>query len=381
MNTKKELLTGCLDRYIKADKQEKTKILDELEKHTTMHRKSLVRAFKRLQFRDKGAQPAKRGRKETYGPRVTVALKELWEMSNELCTERIHPMIREYVRILQRDDDWTHTKETTDLLLKMSLGTCKNRISTFRKIKRKQRSNTTKPGHIKILVPIRHGPWDNPDPGEGEVDTVVHCGYTLAGDMAYTVNYTDIATLWWVASAQMNKGKRATLLSIQSMRDKIPFPLLGIDPDTGSEFINWHLYDWCREENIELSRSRPYRKNDNAHIEQKNGAIVRNFLGHGRIDTPKQVSLMNQLYEGPLYYYVNFFQPSQKCMRKEKVGSRYVRKFDVAQTPYQRVLADERITQSVKDELTQLYETLNPLKLKQEVDTLIKKIWNTKKQG
>lgn len=375
MSTKQELLTGCLDRYLKADKQTKTKILDELEQHTQMHRKSLGRAFKRLQFRDSKTKPAKRGRKEFYGPRVTVALKEVWNIANELCAERLHPMVSEYVRILQRDKQWRHSQATTGKLLQMSLGTMKNRISQFRKIKRKQRNSTTKPGHIKILIPVRMGPWDNPDPGNGEVDTVVHCGYTLVGDFAYTVNFTDISTTWWAAAAQMNKGKKATLKSIKSIEGRIPFGLKGLDPDTGSEFINWHLKEWCDLNNIDLSRSRPYHKNDNAHIEQKNGSIVRNFLGQGRIDRPAQIKLMNQLYERPLYLYVNFFQPSQKCIKKEKVGSRYVRKFDKAQTSYQRVLADDRIRPEVKAELTKLYETLNPLRLKREIDTLIKRIW------
>ena len=328
-----------------------------------------------LQFRDSKAKPAKRGPKEVYGPKVTKALKELWEMSNELCAERLHPIISEYVRILQRDDNWSHSEETTRLLLKMSLGTGKNRISKFRKVKRKQRHNTTRPGHIKILIPVRHGYWDNPMPGFGEIDTIVHCGHTLAGDMAYTVNFTDIATTWFAASAQMNKGQKATLESIESIKDRIPFDLKGLDPDTGSEFINWHLKDWCDLEKIELSRSRPYHKNDNAHIEQKNDSIVRNFLGHHRIDAPKQVKLMNELYEGPLYWYVNFFQPSQKLVEKKKVGSRYIRKHDKAKTPYQRVLLDDRIKPEVKAELTMLYETLNPLILKQEIDTLIKRIW------
>jgi hypothetical protein len=193
--------------------------------------------------------------------------------------------------------------------------------------------------------------------------------------MAYSVNFTDITTTWWAASAQLNKGQKATLKSIKSIRARIPFGLKGLDPDTGSEFINWHLQQWSEQENIELSRSRPYRKNDNAHIEQKNDSIVRNFLGHHRIDTPQQVKLMNQLYQGPLYLYVNFFQPSQKLIKKEKVGSRYVRKHDKAKTPYQRVLADKRIKVEVKAELAKLYETLNPLLLKREIDMLIKRIW------
>lgn len=259
----------------------------------------------------------------------------------------------------------------------MSVATMKRRIAKFRSYKRKQRQNTTKAGQLITAIPLRTGPWDNPEPGYGEVDTVVHCGDTLAGDMAYTVNYTDIATTWAEAGAQMNKGERETKRTMQTIQRRLPFPLLGLDPDNGSEFINWHLKNWCDTQTppIELTRSRPYKKNDNAHIEQKNGAIIRQFIGYRRIDTPEQVELLNQLYAGPLRLYINFFQPSMKCIAKKRIGSRYQRSYDTPKTPYKRILELKSIDQEVKNQLSAIYGTLNPLILKQEIDTLISRIF------
>lgn len=379
--TKQEVLQEHLHKYLKAPKQEKTKILDYLEKTLRMHRKAVNRALKREQMRDRLKPPKKRGRRVYYTPDVTAALKELWDISGELCAERLHPIIGEYIDILQRDRMWKQSDEATGKLRVMSLGTMKGRIDKFVRAKAGGGRSTTKPSDLKELIPIRRGPWENPPPGYGEIDTVVHCGHTLLGSMAYTVNFTDIATFWGESTAQMNKGKLETLENIKVIRGRLPFPLLGLDPDTGSEFVNWHCYNWSVREGIDLSRSRPNHKNDNAHIEQRNYTGVRKFLGYSRIDVPEAVDFLNELYAGPLRLYRNFFQPSAKCIKKVRVGSRYVRKYDEAKTPYQRVLEDKRIDQSIKDELRSTYATLNPLTLKKEVDRLITKIFKVQRRG
>lgn len=264
----------------------------------------------------------------------------------------------------------------------MSEATMKRRIAKFIRIKAGGGRSMTKPSNLKELIPVRTGPWKNPEPGYGEIDTVVHCGSTLAGNMAYTVNFTDIATGWGESAAQINKGQIRTKESIERIEKRLPFPLKGLDPDTGSEFINWHLKEWCdtHQPQIDLSRSRPNHRNDNAHIEQKNYTGVRKFLGYSRIDTEEAVAVMNELYAGPLRLYRNFFQPSMKCMEKARVGSRYIRKYDYPQTPYQRVLSEDRIEQNIKDELSGVYATLNPKVLRNEIDRLIAKIFKIQRQ-
>lgn len=377
MDTKKEVFREHLGKYLKASREEKTKILDYLETAIRMHRKAVIRALRREQMRDRMRPKRKPGPPVIYTADVTAALKEVWEISGELCAERLYAVIYDYVMILERDRMWQHGNEATQKLLTMSLGTMKDRVARFIRIKAGGGRSTTKPSDLKELIPIRTGPWENPEPGFGEVDTVVHCGPALAGNMAYTVNFTDIATGWGESAAQINKGQIRTRESVESIEKRLPFPLKGLDPDTGSEFINWHLKGWCdtHKPRVELSRSRPNHRNDNAHIEQKNYTGVRKFLGYSRIDTEEAVTVMNELYAGPLRLYRNFFQPSMKCIEKIRIGSRYIRKYDDPQTPYERVLADERVAQNIKDELLRIYATLNPKVLRDETDSLINKIF------
>jgi len=380
MNTKIEIFREHLSEYLKASKPEKTRILDSLVFITKMHRKTVIRAFKREQMRCRSIHNNKGGRPIIYGHDVTWAIKEVWEIGGRICAERLYPIIQEYVEILTRDGMWNHNNEATEKLLAISLGTLKNRIQNFERIKAGGGRSTTKPSNLKELIPIRRGPWENPKPGHGEIDTVVHCGSTLCGDMAYTVNYTDICLDWAECAAQINKGQLRTQKNIEKIKNRLPFALLGLDPDTGSEFINWHLKGWCDQNNIELTRSRPNHKNDNAHIEQKNYTHVRKFLGYSRIDVQEAVDVMNELYSGSWRLYINFFQPSMKCIEKKRVGSKYIRKYDKPKTPYQRVMKHKDIDQSIKNELTKLKSTLNPLILRKEIDRLVTKIFKIQKK-
>jgi len=379
MATKKELFREVLKRYLKASNDQKRIILDELSASSRMHRKSVIRALKRAQDHDPWKVRGKAGRPFMYGADVTAGLKELWGISGELCAERLHAVITEYINVLIRDDEWKYNDEVSWKLQTMSIGTMKDRIAGFIRIKLGGGRSTTKPSNLKEVIPIRRGPWENPDPGYGEIDTVVHCGTTLSGDMAYTVNLVDIATFWSESTAQINKGQQRTKKSIIEIKRRLPFPLLGLDPDTGSEFINWVLKGWCDLEGVELTRSRPNHKNDNAHIEQRNFTNVRKLLGYSRIDTQSAVDLMNELYAGPWRLYVNFFQPVMQCQKKERIGSRYIRRYDIPKTPYQRVLADPRIDIEVKEKLTRQYASLNPKTLRREIDILVKKIFEAQK--
>lgn len=379
MATKKELFREVLKRYLKASNPQKKVILDELSASSGMHRKSVIRALRREQNRDPWKELKKAGRPLQYGPDVTAALKEIWKISGELCAERLKPMIPEYLAILIRDDMWPYDDEITCKLQTVSMGTMKDRIARFLRIKLGGDRSTTKPSDLKEVIPIRRGPWENPDPGYGEIDTVVHCGPTLSGDMAYTVNFVDIATFWSESAAQINKGQQRTKSSIMEIKQRLPFPLKGLDPDTGSEFINWVLKDWCDQEKVELTRSRPNHKNDNAHIEQRNFTNVRKLLGYSRIDAPEAVDLMNELYAGPWRLYVNFFQPVMQCLEKKRIGSKYVRRYDIPKTPYQKVMVDRRIDVKVKEKLAQQYASLNPKTLRKEIDILVQKIFKAQK--
>jgi hypothetical protein len=375
MITKQDILKEKLAEYLKANKAEKGSLLDHLESITGFTRKAIVRRLSSLQHQD-SHKIEKRGRKEIYGSDVSCALKEIWTLFNEICAERLHPQLGEYVRVLQQTNAWKRSDYTTSLLLRMSLATLKRKIALFEKGKsHRQGKGSTKPSDLKEIIPIRRGPWDNPPAGYGEVDSVAHCGSTVAGDYIFSIQYTDVRTIWTCLASQWNKGQHATQESFERIKSRLPFDLLAIDPDSGSEFINWIIKLWCDRQSpsVMMTRIRPYYKNDHARIEQKNYTNIRDFLGYTRLEDETKVSLMNELYD-LLEDYINFFLPSQKCIGKERTGSKYKRVYDEAKTAYQRVLDDPGISHNTKQYLQEKYATLNPVVIKSDIDRLIKQI-------
>ncbi|MDP2649057.1 MAG: hypothetical protein Q8P19_04145 [bacterium] len=368
MATKQEIWREHLTAYCAGGKEEKGRILDAVCRVSGMDRKAAIRRFAVLARRPSWWSDT-RGGKVVYGTGVTAALKDVWEIASRICAERLHGCALEYVRILQRDGMWKHGTEVTRLLSLMSLGTMKNRICAFENERGRHGRGTTKPSGLKEIIPIRRGPWENPPPGKGEIDTVAHCGETVAGDFCYTVQYTDVAVIWTCLSGQWNKGEIATRESIERIKRRLPFGLRGIDPDSGSEFINWHLKSWCDAHAIEMTRTRPYMKNDHARIEQKNYTNVRKFVGYARLNDSRCVKTLNELYD-VLEDYINFFIPSVKCVGKERTGSRTKRLYDKPQTAYERVLAHPAIAKGIKDALRKKYETLNPKTLKEKIGRL-----------
>jgi hypothetical protein len=287
----------------------------------------------------------------------------------------MHPHIE---TILDKGIAFGHIK--TDLITEgkvraMSKGTLDRMMRKIREKNTIKGISTTRPGTLlKSEIPLRVGSWEETDPGFSEIDLVAHCGDNGAGPFISTLNTTDILTAWFEAEAVMGKAQERVLRGVQLIKGRMPFPMLGIDSDNGSEFINNQLYKYCVEENIVFTRSRPYKKDDNAHIEQKNFTTVRQVLGYQRFDTEEVLNLMNELYRGPLRLYINFFQPSVKCIEKKRIGSKIKKVYDVAQTPYERVLAHPKTSAQTKETLTRLFKTLDPFKLRKDIDALVHEI-------
>lgn len=379
MATTNEIFQEHLSRYLAANKRGKGEILTHVCAVTGLHRKAAIRKFRSLQLRDPAHQEG-RGRHVYYTKDVDVALETVWEAANEPCGELLHPMIPEYVSILKRDKLWTHSDEATGKLLSMKEHTVRRRVSHFawRKSKKKGLS-ATKPSLLKTIIPLFKGPWTDKPPGYGQVDTVAHCGSTLLGDFVYTVNYTDTATYWVIPRAQWNKGQEATKESMETIKERLPVSLVGLHPDTGSEFINWNLKHWCDTEQIEFTRSEPGRSNDNMYVEERNGHVVRKYLGYVRFDCLLVVPVMNELYD-VLARYLNHFQAVRRTLSKERVGAKYKRRYEKKpQTPYQRMLAHPAVSEEVKERLRIEHGQLNPLLLKREIDRLIAKILKLQK--
>jgi len=375
METKQEVFERYKAEYYKARTEKRGKkklgvILDTVCQVTKMARKYVIRKFKRLQKRDP-LQKEGRGRHEYYTPDVTLALKGVWEASGEICGELLHPMITEYVQILKRDGLWKHGDEVTGKLLAISEATAKRRIGNFVRVKRKGRGiSSTSPSQIKHIIPIFHGDWSLKLPGVGQIDTVVHCGHSLVGDMAFTLNYVDVSTLWDITRAQWNKGQIVTQESLSYLKSLLSWAMIEVHPDTGSEFINWHMKGWCDMNTIAMSRSRPNHSNDNMHVEERNGHIIRKWIGYMRLDCEEAVAALNDVY-AVLNPYLNHFVTSRRVIEKVEVNGKWKKRYEkVAKTPYQRVLENKHISNDVKEKLRLEHEKLNPLVMKKEIDRL-----------
>jgi hypothetical protein len=373
METKQQVFERYKDEYFKAKalkrggKKELTKILDIVCGVVRIHRKSASRKFARLQGRDP-CTIEQRGRPIYYTPDVTAALKEVWDASNGACGELLHPMIGEHVNILKRDGKWKHSDETTGKLLSMKEMTVKRRVDRFEKTRRKgQGFSSTAPSNIKTIIPISVGEWKDANPGVIQEDTVAHCGSTLAGDFVYTLNATDVPILWNILRGQWNKGQVATQESEEYVRKHLPWLYIRRHTDTGSEFITHQSKRWGDAHSIKLTRSRPYKKNDNPHVEERNGHIVRKYVGYIRLDCRESLDALNDLYE-VLNLYTNHFIASRKTTSNVRVGAVYKRKYEKASTPYRRAIIHPKISEEIKEKLRLEHEKLSPVVLLKEIE-------------
>ena len=373
------------EEYWKANKKRKGKILNVMVELTGMHKKSIIRKFRKLQLADpasKECMPVRRGRPCIYNHEIISALKQLWKLSLKLCGELLHPMIGEYLEQYKNNSDWKYGEEVDAKLLMISVSTVKRKVNQFfekdRNTFRKGKS-TTKSASIKTIIPIRDASWFDAKTGEGQLDTVVHCGNSLCGEMAWTLNYTDFKTYWIGLRAQMTKGQIATQKSLFYIKEKLPFDLLEIHPDTGSEFINYHLKNCCDEIGVKMTRSRPNHKNDNMCVEERNGHIIRKKVGYIRIDCQEAVDVLNKYYD-TLCLFQNHFIAVRRTKNKVRVGSRYQRTFEPAKTPYQRIIESTEISNDRKKELEKIHQSLNMFKLQEEMAKLLDKVWDTQKE-
>lgn len=382
MATKQDIFKEQLNAWLKAkgNRDKRREITKNICSIVSIHPKSVPRAFRRAQMRDTSVNH-RRGPKTIYGPDVTAALKDIWNIAGEPCGENIHPLIAEYVTILQRDDWWHHDTQATAGLLAMSLGTAKKRLAKFRRTSfLSHGKSTTSPSSIHSMIPVRSGPWNEAPIGTMQIDTVAHCGSSIAGDYVFTVNSTDVAVLWGTRRAQWNKGQEATVRSMEAMDDAVPFPIREWHPDSGSEFINWHCLDWSAQRNQVMTRSRPNHKNDNCFVEERNGHIVRRWVKYARFDTQEIVDALNAVYD-VLTPYLNHFTASCRTTSKERTGAKWkITREKISLTPYQRILTRTDVTDDVKAELKRVHEGLNPLLLKQEIDLRLQQVFAIQKR-
>jgi hypothetical protein len=380
--SKGELVEVVRPRYLKASKVEKQKILDEFTSATGYHRKHAIRVLKnQIQ---KGQKRKRTGYPTIYRGEVVQVLEQIWEIYGQICSKRLQPFLPEAIRVLERCQELRLSEETKALLVKISSASIDRCLRAVR-IRSSHGLSTTKPGSLlKNLIPIRtFTEWDEERPGFMEIDLVAHCGNTTEGQFLCTLTCTDLCTGWTDVTAVLHRSQEAVSKAIQRMRQRLPFPLLGLDSDNGGEFINDLVYRYCLAEKITFTRSRPYQKNDQAHVEHtcpggrcqgKNWSVVRHTVGYDRWETEQELALLESIYDD-LRLYVNFFQPSLKLIAKERIDNKTRKRYDTAKTPYQRVLDRKDISLQAKARLVNLYLQLNPAELRRCIDQKIAKLW------
>ena len=371
--TKHELLESVRSRYLQSDRKGKQQILDDLVAHTGYHRKYAIQLLNHPPKR-KGRRRRPRGSK--YTGDVVAALEKVWQIANEICGKRLVPVMREYVEALERHGEMRLEPETRGLLLQVSPATADRLLTRARQASRPHGLSTTKPGTLlKNAIPVRtFAQWDDAKPGFVEVDLVAHSGDSSRGEYLNTLDMVDVKTRWVEFLPLINRSQMAAMLAIEGCRSRLPYPLLGLDSDNGSEFVNHNLKRYCEEGEITFTRCRPYHKNDQAYVEQKNWSAIRQFVGYDRYEGIAAYQALWALYE-PLRLYMNFFQPVMVLISKERVGAKVKRRYDQAKTPYQRALDSPDVSEEVKQRLRTEYPSLNPAALLRQIEAAQEELW------
>ena len=369
---KKEYISVLQERYKKGDKKEKTYLLDLLSDQAKVHRKYANRIL------NGSLRPPKsrRGRKPIYSVECLYHLKKLFKAMNYCCSLKMKAAIPNWLNFY-RDENLTD--EIRLQLLKMSSATIERTLRGHKaKLRRHLNTGTKFTTYIKNKIPVRPFDYNITEPGHFEADTVAHCGNSLAGSFVWSLTFTDIYSGWTENRAVWNKGAEGVTNAIKDIERGLLFKFKSFHCDNGSEFLSQHLdryfNDHRRDVKIKWSRSRPRRSNDSCHVEQKNWTHVRETFGYERYGKPEYLIQMNDIYMNEQYLLYNFFIPTMKLKTKTRIGAIYKRTYSLPQTPYQRLMESESVTEEQKKKLKNIYDSLNPFKLREEMQRKINQL-------
>ena len=371
LNSIQEYALAIRQRYQKASKEEKGKILDEFVKTTGYHRKAAIR----LLLKSCKAVSRKRGRVPYYQV-VLEPLKTLWEASDRLCSKRLQPFLPELIRVMQGKGELAINADTVTKLIMLSPATIDRLLKPYRaKGGRKSHTTTQSPHLLKNLIPVRtFADWQENRPGFLEIDLVAHCAESVEDFYLNTLCAVDVASGWFESVPVWGKGQVRVRSAVHHIRQQLPFKLLGLDSDNGSEFINQCFFTYCQKEKITFTRSRAYKKNDSCHVEQKNGNVIRRLVGYQRYSSHAAYQSLERLYY-TIRLYLNFFQPTMKLIAKTRHGAKVHKVYETALTPYQRLLKLGVLTPARQSELAAIYSGLNPVLLLKQINANLAQLW------
>lgn len=367
-----EYLRAIYERYQKAERKGKQVILSEFCANTGYNRKYAIRLLNGPQPEKQRRVPRPRG--VSYRPETLTVLTAVWEAAGYPWSVRLKALLGAWMPWIRKH--FRPSAEVEKQLLKISARQMDRRLRGAKTQRRRRIYGRTKPGYLlKHHIPVKTDRWDVQHPGFTEVDLVSHSGNSASGEFAHTLNVTDIHTTWTESRAVLGRGEEAVQRALNQIAGVLPFRLLGVDSDNGSEFINWHLKRWCQQKEIQLTRGRPYKKDDNAHIEQKNWTHVRKLLGWERYDTHEAVEAINDLYDQELRLWLNLFLPSVKLVKKVRVGSKVRRVYDGPRTALERVRACPQADREHVAQLEGLRKQLDPFQLAKRIERKLERIY------
>jgi hypothetical protein len=364
-------------RYAKANRQGRGELITEMAEVTGLHRKSLIRLMGMPTL--ERAPKRSRFKRKQYGPAIADAVRTVWESLDYVCAERLTPVLLSTARQLAQWEEMMLTPELEAALGAISRATVQRLLHCFRQDTPKLPRRTPQPPNRLLReVPMERMSWATEMPGSFETDLVHHCGPVAAGDYIHTLQLVDIATGWSERVAILGRGQEAMVRGFRKIQERLPFPIEHLHPDNGSEFFNDHLIRYFGEEvtGLRLSRSRPYHKNDNRFVEQKNSTLVRAYIGYERLDSVAQCAALNALYN-QLWVYYNLFQPVLHMVSKEVINGKLHRKWDKAQTPYQRLTSSGVLSLKQEERLNSLYTKTNPRELRRAIYEAVEQLWKS----
>jgi len=377
--SRRDYLQKIYQRYRRAGKDQKQHILDEFCTNCGYNRKYAIRLLNGGPPEAKPEKPPRRRRKVSYGAQVISILQAVWEAADYPWSVRLKALLPLWMPWIRRQ--FRPSSKIEEQLLRISPRAIDYRLRSRKHVLRKRIYGGTKPGTLlKQHIPVKTDRWDVQVPGFTEIDLVSHAGASAEGDCCHSLNLTDIYSTWVETRAVLGKGQEGVRQALEEIRQTLPFPLRGIDSDNGTEFINAHLYAYCRTRAIQFTRGRPYKKDDNAHIEQKNWTHVRRLLGYVRYDSEAAVKAINDLYTNEVTLFRNLFLPSVKLERKIRVGSRTRRIYGPPQTPFERVCASPASDPERIAELKRQQRELDPFELSRKIQAKLERIFQFSKE-
>jgi hypothetical protein len=380
IKAKQQYMETLRENYLRGSKKEKGVILDEFCRNTKQERKYVI---KKLRYKVK-LKVERKKRKENYDGDVKSVLAKIWEIFDYPCGARLKTLLTTETKKLRLLGEIICSDLVEEKLMKIGMATIDRKLEHEKEVLLLNQKYSKKNPLLCHQVPIKtSADFDRNIIGHTEVDFVESCGSSASGEYVNNLSVVEVATGWWEGEAVMGKSQERAIGAIKAVRGRIPCPLLGLHPDNGTNLLNYLIYDYTQEEKIEFTRSRPYKKNDNCFVEQKNSTHVRKIIGYLRYDTKEEMEIINDLYHNELRLYKNFFQPVMKLKNKVRIKGKIHRKYDVARTPYARMMESEQIRKATKNELQKIYESLNPAELKRDIDWKLENLYKAyqKKSG